>query len=72
MLLALVFAPPPNGARIPSIADDVPTDLVTVRSRTSRLRRYRFAAGEFDAVRFWRHIPPAVPDEPVMMFFALS
>jgi hypothetical protein len=43
LLLAPVFALPPNGARIPSIADDVATDLVTVRSRTSGLHASRGA-----------------------------
>jgi hypothetical protein len=33
---AAVFAERTNGARIPSIADDVATDLVTVFSRTSQ------------------------------------
>jgi hypothetical protein len=29
----------PKGVRIPSIADDVATDLITIFSRTSGLRR---------------------------------
>jgi hypothetical protein len=36
-----------NGARIPSIAEEVATDLVTDFSLSSGLRRYRFAKESF-------------------------
>ena len=36
-----------NGARIPSIAEDVATDLVTVFSLNSGLRRYRLTKESF-------------------------
>jgi hypothetical protein len=39
-----------NGARIPSIADDVATDVVTVFSLTAGLDRYRFAEEIFMAI----------------------
>jgi len=37
----------PNRARIPSIADDVTTDLSTMLSRIAWLRRYGFADESF-------------------------
>ena len=36
-----------KGARMPSMAEDVATDLTTVRSRVAGFRRYRFAAESF-------------------------
>jgi hypothetical protein len=45
--LAAVCAPRLNGALIPSIADEVATDLVTVFSLTAGLRRYGFAEESF-------------------------
>jgi len=39
LLLEAFFVPRPNATRIPSIADEVATDLVTVLSRTAGLRR---------------------------------
>jgi hypothetical protein len=36
-----------NGARMPSMAEEVATDLTTVRSRIAGFRRYRLATGSF-------------------------
>ncbi len=36
-----------NGARMPSTAEEVATDLVTVRSRVAGSRKYRFADESF-------------------------
>jgi hypothetical protein len=46
-LLASEWTPRRNGARIPSIAEDVATDLVTVFSLNSGLRRYRLTKESF-------------------------
>jgi hypothetical protein len=40
-----------NNARIPSIADDVTTDLITMVSRTAGLRRYGFVDESFVLIR---------------------
>ena len=37
-----------NGARIPSMAEDVATDLETVRLRTAGSRRYRLVEESFE------------------------
>ena len=37
----------PNRARIPSIADEVTTDLITMLSRVAGLRRYGFTDESF-------------------------
>ena len=37
-----------NGARMPSIAEDVATDLSTVRSRTAGSRKYRLVEESFE------------------------
>jgi hypothetical protein len=42
-----VPTPRRNGARIPSIAEDVATDFVTIFSLSSGLRRYRFTRESF-------------------------
>lgn len=40
-----------NGARMPSMAEEVATDFVTVRSRMAGSRRYRFADESFAPMR---------------------
>jgi hypothetical protein len=52
----LAYKPPAlrlKGARMPSIAEDVATDLTTVRSRIAEFRRYRLAAESFAPMRPW-------------------
>ncbi len=44
-----------NGARMPSMAEEVATDFVTVRSRVAGSRRYRFADESFALMgTFWQ------------------